>query len=224
MTASSNRLKEINEEIVRVGRQLSKSHLVAGSWGNMSARVKDTVFAITPSGRDYASLKPKDIVLVDCAGHKLKGKLLPSSEMKLHAAIYQKIPEAQAILHTHSVYASILAAMRQELPPIVEDLAQIQGGAVPCAAYALPGTQELADHIVKALGTGQAAFMANHGLVCWGRDMQEAYLLAVLVEKTAQIYCVASGLKGAHSLTKKQVAIMHDFYLQHYFKRQRGGE
>lgn len=217
-------VNKLCQEIVAVSQLLSSKQLVAGSWGNVSARVTESTYAITPSGRSYATLTAKDIVLINDREEKLAGTALPSSEAKLHLAIYQNFPQAGAILHTHSLYASTLAAAHKDLPPIMEDTVQVVGGRVNCARYALPGTEQLASNVVAALGDKRAALLANHGVVCWGRDLQEAVLTAELVEKAAQIYCMAANLGGAQELTPEAIKIIHAFYIQHYAKRQRGEE
>ena len=137
--------------IVEMGHTLIAKNLVAGSWGNISCRIDEPSIAITPSGRGYELLEPEDVVLIDREGAVLDGKRIPSSELKVHTAIYNACPEAGAVIHTHSICASALAAMHQDVPAIIEDIVQIIGGRVYCAEYALCGTQELADKTVAAL-------------------------------------------------------------------------
>ena len=129
--------------IVEMGHTLIAKNLVAGSWGNISCRIDEQSIAITPSGRGYELLEPEDVVLIDREGAVLEGKRIPSSELKVHTAIYNAYPEAGAVIHTHSIYASALSAMHQDVPAIIEDIVQIIGGRVYCAEYALCGTQEL---------------------------------------------------------------------------------
>lgn len=208
--------------IVAMGHKLIAKNLVAGSWGNISCRVNAECLAITPSGRGYELLQPEDIVLVDNQGAVLEGKRIPSSESKVHTAIYAACPEAQAIIHTHSIYASALAAMRRPVPAIIEDIVQIVGGRVNCAAYALAGTQELADNTVAALNGRKAVLLANHGAVCWGKTLEDALIVAEILEKAAQI-AVICGDK-AYELDAADAEVMHSFYEQHYSKRQLGEE
>ncbi len=208
--------------IVSMGHKLIEKKLVAGSWGNISCRIDENTIAITPSGRGYENLQKEDIVLLDNAGNLVEGKRIPSSESRLHTAIYAACPAAQAIIHTHSIYASALAAMRHPVPAIIEDIVQICGGRVNCAAYALPGTQELADNAVAALGGRKAVLLANHGAVCWGKSLEDALIVAEVLEKAAQI-AVICGDK-AYELDAADAQIMHTFYEEHYSKRQLGEE
>jgi L-fuculose-phosphate aldolase len=212
------------EAIVAMGKELIERKLVAGSWGNISVKLADGVYAVTPSGRGYANQKPEDIVIIDDACATLDGELTPSSESKLHTAIYNACPEAKAIIHTHSIYASALAAMRKPVPAIIEDIVQIIGGRVNCAEYALPGTQELADNAVAALNGRKAVLLANHGAVCWGKSLEDALIVSEILEKAAQIAIICQSCGGAVELSIEDAEVMHSFYEEHYSKRQMGLE
>jgi len=212
------------ESIVAMGKELIERKLVAGSWGNISVKITEGVYAVTPSGRGYANQKPEDIVIVDDACKTLDGELTPSSESKLHTAIYNACPEAKAIIHTHSIYASALAAMRKPVPAIIEDIVQIIGGRVECAEYALPGTQELADNAVKAMNGRKGVLLANHGAVCWGKDLADALMVCEILEKAAQIAIICQSCGGAVELSSEDAEVMHSFYEEHYSKRQLGLE
>ena len=240
-----NNLEKIRQEVVEAGLTLAHSSMTIGTYGNISQRVDDYYIAITPSGRDYEQLTAADIVVTDLEGSvqkidNLTGEqsncgredncsvavsLLPSSELPLHLEIYNNFPEARAIVHTHSVYASALAVAHKDLPPIIEDLSQIVGGAVRCTEYTIAGTKLLGQKAVEAMQGGRrAALLANHGAVCWGRNLKEALATAQILEKAAQIYCVAHSFGSPFPLNEKTVNTLHDFYLNHYSKRQRGEE
>ena len=216
---------EVRAAVVEMGHALIAKRLVAGSWGNISCRLDNKSIAITPSGRGYETLLPEDIVIIAHDGKVLDGKHVPSSELKVHTAIYEAYPEAGAVIHTHSIYASALAAMHQDVPAIIEDIVQIIGGRVQCAEYALCGTQELAENAVKAMQGHKAALLANHGAVCWGKNLQEALLVSEILEKAAQIAVICAGTGGKiYELSTEDAETMHDFYEQHYSKRQQGEE
>lgn len=241
---------EPREEIVAMGKKLIETRLVAGSWGNISCKFKEervvphigselsTLFgkhasvstkevegiAITPSGMGYTKLAPEDIVELDLDGRVTEGHHAPSSESKLHIAIYKACPEAKAIIHTHSIYASALAAMHMLVPAIIEDMVQIVGGRVNCAEYALPGTEELAENAVKAMEGRKAVLLANHGAVCWGKTLEDALIVAEILEKTAQIAIICQSCGGAVELSAEDSQVMHKFYEEHYSKRQLGEE
>ena len=211
-------------EIISAAKKMAGQNMLPGSWGNISVRVDEETFAVTPSGHGYDNLMPQDIVIVDAAANTLDGNLIPSSELPLHLAIYKAQPDAEAVVHTHSIYASACAAARRDIPPLIEDMVQIMGGPVRCAEYALPGTDELAQNVINAMGGKRAALMANHGVACWGTTLDEAMMVAGIVEKAAQLYCITQSIGGAVLLPQSDIDAMHGFYEAHYRKRQLGEE
>ncbi len=220
-----NELTAVRAEVVKTGQAMLERGLVAGTWGNVSIRVPGAeLVAVTPSGRDYRSLRPEDVAVVDMRGNRVAGELTPSTETPLHLAVYAARPDIGAVVHTHSVFASACAAARRPLPPVIEDLVQLSGGAIEVAEYALPGTAELAANAVAALADRQAVLLANHGVVGCGRTPAEALLACELVEKGAQIYIYANLLGGARVLSDGDVAAMRRFYVEHYRRRQEGEE
>jgi len=197
------------------GVSLVQEGLVAGTWGNVSIRLDGGRMAITPSGSDYLSMKAEDIVIVDLAtGEAAGGK--PSTEKKLHREIYRSRPEVNAIIHTHSMSVSTVAAARREVPPILDDLAQIVGPSVRVAAYALPGSGKMVRTVRAALRGRMAALMANHGAVALGRTMAEALLCARIVEKGCRAFIEAEFLGGARGINRFEAKLMHEVYLRKY--------
>ncbi len=211
-------------QIIKAAQKMSAQNMLPGSWGNLSVKITDDAFAVTPSGRGYDSLAAEDVTIVDAEGKVLDGALLPSSELPLHLAIYKALPEAKAVVHTHSIYASACASARKDIPPLVEDMVQIMGGSVRCAKYALPGTEALADNVIRAMDGKRAALLANHGVAAWGVTLDEAMMVAGIVEKAAQLYCITQAIGGAVLLPQDDIDIMHKFYEAHYRKRQLGEE
>ncbi|ACX52101.1 class II aldolase/adducin family protein [Ammonifex degensii KC4] len=215
-------LEELRTAVVQVGKELAASGLVLGTWGNVSAREGDLV-AITPSGLPYSALAPEDIVVVDLEGETVEGKWRPSTELPLHLAVYRKRPDVGGIVHTHSVGSMTLAACHHPLPPFTEEQAQLIGGRVPVAAYAPPGTEELAQAAVAALGEGKAVLLANHGLVGVGKTVEEALLTCQVVEKSAQIYLWACLLGGPVLLSEEEVRSLRENFLRNYGQKGAGG-
>lgn len=168
--------------------------LVIGSFGNVSCRQQDRIL-ITPTSLDYFRTETKDLVTLDLAGEKLAGDRQPSSEYRLHVAIYAARDDAQAIVHTHSTHALALSmsASPRELPAITEEMEVLVKGVVPIAPYIPAGTQELADRaadILKGIPS-KALILARHGVVGFGETLEEALLICQLVEKAAQIHLLA---------------------------------
>ncbi|HTP57746.1 MAG TPA: class II aldolase/adducin family protein [Spirochaetia bacterium] len=212
--------REARESVRSAGVTLVEEGLVAGTWGNVSVRLSPAEMAITPSGFDYLSMRAEDVVIVNLeTGESRGGK--PSMEKKLHAEIYRTRPEVNAVIHTHSMSASTVAAARREVPPILDDLAQIVGPTLRVAEYAIPGTARMGRTVLRALRGRMAALMANHGAVALGRSLEEALLCARIVEKGCRAFIEAEFLGGAKSISKVEAAIMHQVYLQKYSRQNR---
>lgn len=211
-------INKLKEEIIKGGERLLKEGLVARTWGNISLRVDDTYMLITPSGRPYEELSVDDIVLVDYHTAKYEGSIKPSSEKDLHCEIYKTRKNIMAVIHTHQMNASTVAAAQREVPPILDDMTQIIGPTVRVAEYALPSTRKITKKTVKALKGRNAALMANHGAVCVGRDLDEAFVVCQVLEKACKAFIEAEFLGGAKSINKFEAHLMHQIYLKKYSK------
>ncbi len=209
------------EDIVRMGKTMLSSGLTLATWGNISCRMGET-FCITPSGMDYGTLKPHDIVVMDMAGQVIAGGRRPSTEIAMHRAIYTARPDVGAIIHTHATASTVFAVTGREIPPITDEAAQILQGVVPVAAYALPGTEELAQHIVSALGDkAQACLVRAHGAVCLGKDLESAWLCARVLEQTCEIYRLALSTGDIITpITEDNVEKMTQFLQNSYGQKQ----
>ncbi len=214
-------IQEAKEIICKAGIRLLAQNLVKGTWGNISLRYDDKYMIITPSGLNYEELSADDMVVVNYHSYDYEGKNKPSSEMKLHAEIYKTRKKINAVIHTHQQNASTVAAARREIPPILDDMAQILGPSVRVAEYALPGTKKIVKATIKALKGRNAALMANHGAVVVGSDMEEAFIAAEVLEKTAKAFIEASFLGEAKSINKFEAWYMHQYYIRKYGKQKK---
>jgi L-fuculose-phosphate aldolase len=205
----------LHGQIIKTVREISRDKLVLGTWGNVSAR-EGKGFWITPSGMPYDQMTECDLVYINPADGKFTGCWKPSSEWRLHAEIYRRRPDCSAIVHTHSIYATAFAVARTAVLPVTEDIAQVTGGRVEVADYALSGTQELAVNAAKALGNRNAVLLAGHGLVGTAADLQEALKVCQIVEKTAQVMLLARLLGEIHVLEEEDVRRLRHFYLTEY--------
>jgi L-fuculose-phosphate aldolase len=208
--------ENMREILCDAGRRLLREGLVSGTWGNLSLRADETTMLITPSGRMYETMTPGEIVAVNYHTLAWEGDIKPSSELKLHAAIYQQRKEITAVLHTHQMNASTVAAARREVPPILDDMAQIIGPTVRVADYALPNTKKIVRNTMKALQGRNAALMANHGAVCIGRDIEEAFVVCQVLEKACKAFIEAEFLGGARGINRVEAWLMHQYYLKKY--------
>ncbi len=202
--------------IIEAGKKLLSEGLVTRTWGNVSIRVDENLMLITPSGRAYNDLTVNDIVLVNYHTLKYEGTIKPSSEKGLHCEIYRTRKEINSVIHTHQMNASTVAAARREVPPILDDMVQIIGPSVRVADYALPSTRRIVNKTVKALRGRMAALMANHGAVCIGRDIEEAFVVCQVLEKACKAFIEAEFLGGAKGINVFEAHLMHQFYLRKY--------
>ena len=211
-------VNEAKKQVCEAGKRLLKEGLVARTWGNVSVRLDKEHMIITPSGRPYEELTPGDMVKVNYQTYQYEGSIKPSSEFKLHAEIYKGRKNIDAVIHTHQMNASTVAAARREVPPILDDQAQLLGPSVRVADYALPNTKKITRATVKALKGRYAALMANHGAVCIGRNLEEAFVACQVLEKACKAFIEAEFLGGAKSIPKFEAWIMHKYYLLKYSK------
>lgn len=203
------------------GKKLLDLGLVSGTWGNISVRVDERTMVITPSGRKYEEVQPDDMVVVYLNDLSYEGPIKPSSEFKLHAEIYKTRKKVNAIIHTHQMNASTVAAARRDVPPILDDMAQLLGPSVRVAEYALPNTKKIVKATVKALKGRNAALMANHGAVVVGRDMEEAFWGCQVLEKACKAFIEAEFLGGAKAINTVEAHIMHQYYMAKYSKQKK---
>ncbi len=199
-------------EIVAAARALDALGFMPSKSGNLSCRTPRG-FLITPAGLPYAETAPEDLVELAPDGTVLAGVRRPSSEWRLHAAIYAARPEAGAVVHTHSPLATALSCARQGIPPFHYMIALAGGRDIRCSAYATFGTAALAEAAVQALDGRKAALLANHGVIALGASLAGAKTLAVEVENLARQYLAlrAAGI-GPVLLTEAELdAVLAQF-------------
>ncbi|MBB6351340.1 class II aldolase/adducin family protein [Nonomuraea muscovyensis] len=192
----------LREQLCAYGRRAVELGLVIGTSGNLSVREGDLV-AVTPSGVALDRLTPELCPVVDVEGHLVEGDLQPSSETPMHLAVYAATG-AGAVVHTHSVFGTVVATTMTELPPVHYN-ALLLGGAVRVAPYATYGTPELAANVRAALEGRTAALMANHGGVTTGATLDEAFEATRLLEWLCEVYVRALGAGTPAVLTGEQL-------------------
>jgi L-fuculose-phosphate aldolase len=186
-------LKERND-IVRFGQKMAASGLTVATGGNLSvADRREGLIAISPSAMDYYAVKPSHVAVVSMEGKKMEGRGNPSSELPLHLALYQERSDVQAVVHTHSVYATTVASLGLEIPAF-HYLVGFSGKKVPLAPYATFGSEELARNVAGALGDSNAVLMTNHGMAAVGATLAAAFTVAQIVEYLSRVYCQVRAL------------------------------
>ena len=208
-------MDELKSQVAKTAKEMARLGLVTHSWGNVSAKdPKSSHVVITPSGLNYDRLNSEDMVVVDPKGTVVEGHYKPSVETPMHTTIYRARPDVNAIVHTHSLYASVVAVTSTHIPPIVDEMVVYIGGAIEVADYGFPGTEELANAGVEALGDRRAVILRNHGMCAAAPTVKEALRIAILVERVAQIFVHAETMGGATEIpdyaieTERQVYLM----------------
>ena len=184
---------QIRAELLRVTRQAYfQDRMFAATSGNLSIFDRESGrLYITPSTYPYELMTEDDMVVVDLKGRVLAGTHRPSTEWQLHAAIYESFEQVNAVVHTHSPYATSFAANLMPIPVVLYEIAWFLGGDIPVAQSAVPGTAEVGQNCVRALRDRGGCLMGNHGAVAIGADLAQAYTRAVYIEDAARVYSLA---------------------------------
>ena len=194
-------LESLRSEVVRCAQEAEGQGLCRWRSGNFSARDAETgLVCMTPSGVDRRTLVAEDIVVMDLDARVVEASngRKPSSEALMHLAAYEVRPNVCAIVHTHSPFALVFAALERPIPGLVLEAAHLhcEGGSVPVAPFALQGTAELADSVRAPLRLGDALLLARHGVLTVGTSLDDALLKAAYVEELAEVAYRAAAISG----------------------------
>ena len=182
-------ITELRQEIVDRSLQAFHEGLFSGTSGNMSCYLREEdLVLITPTSVRYDVMRAEDIVVLRLDGTVVEGHLKPSSEWRMHAAVYKAYGETNAVFHTHSPYATAFAVVRKSIPAVLIESCIFLGGDIRCADYATPGTKEVGLNAVPALEGRRGCTLANHGVLAVGKDLAQAYLRAEYIEDVAKVY------------------------------------
>jgi L-fuculose-phosphate aldolase len=204
------------KEICAAGLRLVKEGLVARTWGNISVRIDENTMAITPSGVKYEDVRPELIVIINLEDGSYEGSVKPSGERKLHSEIYRNRSELGAIIHTHQLNASVCSAARIEVPVVsASDRKSLAADLIRCGAYGLPGTKKLTTETASAIKGALCALMANHGAVCMGKNIDEAFTVSRILEKVCGEY-ISKSFRKAAGLKNAEDETICSHYEQHY--------
>ncbi|MCP4436621.1 MAG: fuculose phosphate aldolase [Actinomycetia bacterium] len=205
-------IDEVRAAVLAAAKELHACGLVSGTAGNVSGKIEPGRYVLTPSSVPYVGMTLEDLVVVDGEGEVLDGHRSPTSEMPLHLECYRNYPEVGAVVHCHAKHSSMFAVAHKPIPAGIDEFVIYIGGDVPCADYRQSGTAELATEVAKHLADRSAALMANHGLLCVGKDVQDALHSAQVVEHNAQIMWGAEALGGVKPLPDSAVQDFTNIY------------
>ncbi len=197
--------QEIRQQVLDAILEATALGLIHGTSGNIAVRdFKDNVIAITPSGRPYDTMKVEDISIVTPDGEWIDGPYKPSSETPMHTAVFRARPDVGATVHNHGMFCTVMAMACKELMPTTPPQAEFS--PIRVVPFEMPGTKELAEHVVNTLGQGRAVLLKNHGSFCCGKDIKAAMAAAVYTEEAAQVAYYASLLGKFEPLPEKIIA------------------
>ena len=200
-------MQEEREWVVEYGKKMSAARLSTGTSGNISVyNAEKGLMAISPSGIDYFSTTPADVVITDLDANIVDGDKKPSSEWALHTTFYRHKPHIRSVVHTHSMYCTTFAVLGMPLRAVHYVIGDAGAAEIPCAPYCTFGTEELARAAIEVCGQSNAVLLGNHGLVCCGKDIKGAYGLACNLEYIAEIQCRAMSIGKPNVLTEEQMA------------------
>jgi L-fuculose-phosphate aldolase len=208
--------ENVRQAIHQACLRLEAEGLIAESSGNVSVRLPPEdgreLFAVTPSSIPYRALRPDQIVVIDYDKNVVDGEGRPSSETNAHLAAYRARPDAGAVIHSHSPYASACAVAGIDIPALLDEQVVGLGGGVRCAAFGMSASEELANNAVEALGDRMAVLLRSHGILGVGRTLDEAMAVVGQVERTARIFVLAQSLGNVQELPATVVELEQKFY------------
>lgn len=203
--------KQCLERIIETGRRLHAKDYIAAADGNISYRLSDRRILITPSGYHKGFLKKEQIAVMNLEGEVIAGT--PSSESPMHLEVYRCEPEARAVIHAHAPTCTAWSIARPELTRLPdESMAELilAVGEVPVVPYQRPGTEDMAQAVARWVDRHQVMVLARHGVLSWGRDLEEAYMGVERVEHAARILWLAEVIGGLTSLPADEVQALRD--------------
>ena len=181
-------VEEAKKLVIEAGHRLLNEGLIVRTWGNISARISDEQFVITPSGKNYEGLTPDDIVVVNIKNCAYEGDIKPSSECGIHADVYAMRPEVNFVIHTHQTYASVVSIMGLDVDLTDEEKAFL-GDRIPCADYGMSSSDKLRRKVKKALKNSKdcrSMLLMNHGVLCMGTDTENAFEISSVMEQVCK--------------------------------------
>ncbi len=187
-------MKEARDQLIAYGKKLVETNLTKGTGGNLSIFDREAGhMAITPSGIDFFEIQPEDIVIMTLDGDIVEGKRTPSSEWVMHKIFYENREDIDAMIHAHTMYATVMATLRWDLPPS-HYMVAVAGKNVRVADYATYGTPELAENAYKAMKDRRAVLLANHGIIAGAQDLLNAFNIVEEVEYCSEVHIKAKSV------------------------------
>jgi len=184
----TDKLEELRKAVVRGAQEIYNKGLVEDGEGNISVRINKNEILVTPTSTKYDLLSPELIVHMDLNGNILGSGKIPSTEVKMHLAVYNDRPKVKCVIHNHSPFVSMLSVLRKGIPIIMEQQLIFLGGEIRCTEITEAHTEEMGISALKALDRNNAAILANHGAIICGKSLDHTVRFSVVLEKMAKVY------------------------------------
>lgn len=207
-------IQEMKQTVYDWTKQSYNEALFAGTSGNLSIYDRENdVMVITPTSIPYEIIQVDDMVAMHLDGTIVDAHYKPSSEWRMHATVYANKDNVNAIVHTHSPYATAFAVVNQNIPCILIEMVPFIGGDVPVAKFAMPGfanpnSNAVGEEAVKALKDRNGCLLANHGVLAVGNDIEQAHIRAVYIEDAAKICSLAKGIGPIVEISEENIKTM----------------
>jgi L-ribulose-5-phosphate 4-epimerase len=210
-------LEDLKAELHLLHLELVKNDLVKWTGGNVSARDTESgLIVIKPSGVRYEELRPEDHVVLNPDGEVMEGQLKPSSDTQSHLYIYKHREDVNGVVHTHSPYATSFAAIGKPIPCCLTAIADEFGGPIPCAGFALIGSEAIGQQVIEHIGRSTAVLLKQHGVFAIGKTPRAAVKAAVMVEDVARIVWLALQIGEVKEIERKDIEKLHERYSNVY--------
>lgn len=196
---------QIRQQICEIGHRMWLRGYTAGNEGNISYRLSKDQVLCTPTMISKGFMKPGDLCKVDMTGKQIEGTKRRTSEILLHLRIYKAREDIKAIIHSHPPHLTAFAIARREIPLCIIPEMELIVGHVPIAEYATPGTDELAQSILQFVDNANTVLLANHGVVCWAKDVEDAFFKLEVADSYCRVLLLAAQLGGATQIPEHQV-------------------
>lgn len=198
--------EEQRRELIETAKRMEQYNLVKMSGGNVSLRMPDGLILVTPSAMDYNTMLPEDIVIVDINGNVVDGIRRPSSDLKAILYILKNMPSVNAVIHTHQPKATAFSLVEDVLPVITTTMVDEVKAEVQVAPFTISSDEGMGIQTVKYAGKALCVILKNHGIMAYGKSLEQALSAAVYLEETCDVYlsAIASG-KSITPLTKEQI-------------------
>ncbi len=201
---------QIKKELVEICHIIHAKGFVSATDGNVSVRIEKDKILCTPTSLPKEKVKIRDLIILNLDGEVISGNKVPSTEIKMHLAIYKNRDDVNAVIHAHPPYATAFASSKiaLDVPFLPEVILSI--GKVPVCKYATPSTDEVVKAILPYIKQTNLLLLQNHGVVTYDKNIQKAYYLLEKLEHTAKIFSITQNFNGINRLSKSQIKKLYE--------------